>query len=105
MSIQMRSIVLAMALAVAIPSVSSAAGQMVRFAGCPRAGVEPGCITVRSGPTTYNVSTAMPKIRLNGRGIVGRGFVSGGMSSCMQGVALRGISYAYTRQRCPVPVR
>jgi hypothetical protein len=101
---QRRAAAIAILLALALPSMTSAAGRMVRFAGCPRQGVEPGCMTVRSGPTTYNVSTAMPKIRLNGRGIVGRGFVTGGMSSCMQGVALRGISYAYTRQRCPVLV-
>jgi hypothetical protein len=105
MSLQMRTIVFAMALAVAVPSVSSAAGQWVRFVGCPVAGAEPSCITVRSGRTTYNVSAAMPKIRIRGLGVIGRGLVSGGMSTCMQGVALHGISYTYTRQRCPNPRR
>jgi hypothetical protein len=97
----MRTIFLATVLAAAIPAVSSAAGRLVRFEGCPRAGVQAQCVVVRSGPTTYNVTAAMPKIQLNGRGIAGRGLVSGGVSSCMQGVSLRGISYIYTRRRCP----
>jgi hypothetical protein len=28
--------------------------------------------------------------------------VDGGVSYCMQGAILRNISYAYTRQRCPI---
>jgi len=95
------TIFLATALAVAVPAVSMAAGQLVRFHGCPMAGVQKECVVVRSGRFTYNVTAALPKIQLNGRGIVGRGLVAGGVSSCMQGVGLRGISYTYTRQRCP----
>ncbi len=98
---RMRTIFLATVLAVAIPAVSTAARHVVRFEGCPKAGVQRQCVVVRSGPTTYNVTAAMPKIQLNGRGIAGRGLVSGSVSSCMQGVSLRGISYAYTRRRCP----
>jgi len=100
---RMRMIFLATILAAAIPAVSGAApGRLVRFEGCPRAGVQKECVVVRSGPTTYNVSAAMPKVQLNGRGIAGRGLISGGVSSCMQGVSLRGISYIYTRRRCPL---
>jgi hypothetical protein len=99
---QRRTTVIAILLALGIPSVSSAAGQWVRFAGCPVAGVEHGCIVVKSGPATYNVSAAIPKIRLRGLGIAGRGMVDGGVSYCMQGGILRNISYAYTRQRCPI---
>jgi hypothetical protein len=98
---RLRTIVLATVLAVAAPAVSSAAGHLVRFEGCPMAGVQKQCVVVRSGPTTYNVTAAMPKIQLNGRGIVGRGLVSSSVSSCMQGVSLRGVSYAYTHRRCP----
>lgn len=91
----------AAAVAILVPGLAIAAGNRVPFSGCPIPGVEHGCVLVRSGGQTYNVTSARPPIRFRGLGVAGTG-VPGGVSYCLQGVVLTDIKYAYTRLRCPL---
>jgi len=87
------------------PKSDSPTPQPVDAAGCPRAGVEKGCMVLTSKGKTYNITAANPKPDLDQhRGISLRGTTDpGAMSYCMQGRILKDIKWEYTKQRCPVP--
>lgn len=79
--------------------------QRVKLRGCPMAGVEHGCIVIKSKGQTYDISGATPKpdpkkhlmISLEGTP------ASGKVSYCMQGPILTDITWQYLKQSCPVP--
>ena len=81
-------------------STVAAQPRQMRFSGCVRAGVAPGCRIVHSGAVMFNVSTARPRPRLD-RWIMGTGFTSAEVTSCNQGVPLRAVSWHYVRRQCP----
>jgi hypothetical protein len=81
-------------------AVASAKTVPVSFAGCTFAGVEGGCLMVRSGTKIYNISAAQPRPAL-GRAIAGTGTVHNGPTTCMQGTPLKTISWHYIHKLCP----
>jgi hypothetical protein len=87
--------------ALACASVADAKARRVQFSGCVRPGVEHGCLIVRSGAGTYNVTAARPAPQPY-TGISGSG-VPGGVSHCMQGVVLTAIRWQPNRLYCPRP--
>lgn len=96
---------LAAILALAGAGDALAADAAVTFNGCPTQGVEIGCVVIGDGTNIYNISNAVPPVQFNGLGISGSGTVSTKVSTCMQGKVLVNISYAYTKQKCPIPPR
>jgi hypothetical protein len=97
--------ILAAVAAACVAGCASAQGsaQRVEFQGCPVAGVEHGCMVVKSGAATYNISSARPPVEIKGLAIKGSGVKSGGMSYCQQGEILTDIKYEYTKTPCPAP--
>lgn len=81
-------------------SAAAAQPRPVRFNGCVREGVTPGCRIVHSGAAQFNVSTARPRPRLN-RWIAGTGLTGPEVTLCGQGVALTAVSWHYVRRECP----
>lgn len=100
----MRTMHLAAAISAALllPAIAIAQPPHVSFSGCPMAGTHPGCVLVRSGRRTFDVSSAAPPIRSIRVGVRGSG-VPGGRGVCMQGIALRHVRYTATRLRCGHP--
>jgi hypothetical protein len=90
----------AIALSVCGSSIASAKTVQVSFAGCTFAGVETGCLMVRSGVKIYNIAAAQPKPALN-RMIAGTGNVHNGPTTCMQGTALANLRWHYIHKLCP----
>ncbi len=86
--------------ALACAAAAEAQPRQVRFDGCVRAGVAPGCRIVHSGAAMFNVSTARPRPRLD-RWIAGTGFTGAEVTSCNQGVPLTAVSWRYVRRQCP----
>ena len=80
-------------------SIAAAVPGPVRFRGCVRPGVEPGCLTVHSGQVIFNISAARPRPAM-GRAIAGYGIRTGGVGFC-PGVRLTNIHWRYIRLRCP----
>jgi hypothetical protein len=77
-----------LALAVLFGPAASRADE-VTVSGCPRAGVEAGCITLTTADgTVYDLTAAEPKPEV---GIAGTasGTVSQSVSLCMQGIVLK----------------
>lgn len=82
-------------------STADAAARRVQFSGCVSRGVEHGCLMVRSGGQTYNISSANPRPPVNW-GISGYGTRSGGVSFCQQGVILTNVHWQRNRLLCPL---
>ena len=66
---------------------STAKAEDVIVEGCAIAGVENGCVMLRSGDKLYNITAAQPKPQIGTAGRV-QGTVSNGASLCMQGSIL-----------------
>ena len=100
----MRSVQLAagISLALALPATALSQPPRVSFSGCPVAGAQQGCVLVRSGRRTFDISSATPPIR-SLRFIVRGSGVPGGQSICQQGTALTNIRYSVTHHRCAHP--
>jgi hypothetical protein len=99
--------VLASPLLVSLVWSSTAAAKEVRvpFSNCVMAGVEHGCLMIRSGGQLYNITAAHPRPQVNW-GISGYGTRSAGVSTCMQGIILTNIHWQRIRLQCPIrPVR
>lgn len=92
------SYALAAVAAAALAASSTASAH--NFSGCTYRGVEGGCLMVKSGGTVYNISSARPRPGVN-RAIAGHGDLAGGMTTCMQGTALKNIRWHYTKMACP----
>ena len=88
------------ALAALIWASAAAQPRPVRFNGCVRAGVTPGCRIVHSGEVLFNVSAARPRPRLD-RWITGTGMTGPEVTRCNQGVPLTAVSWHYVRRQCP----
>jgi len=72
----------------------------VQFNGCASAGTEPGCLMLRSGGVTYDVTLASPRPSIN-MGMIGNGTILTGPTTCQEGVALTGIHWRPSRRHCP----
>ena len=72
----------------------------VQFYGCVTAGTEPGCLMVRSGGVTYDVTSASPSPSIN-MGMIGDGTLLNGPTTCQEGVALTNIHWRPGRRHCP----
>jgi hypothetical protein len=80
---------------------SAYASNIVTFQGCPRSGVEAGCIVLQgSDGQTYNISAANPRPNTNDLIVSGTGNRSHAISYCGQGVVLENIQWYYTGMRC-----
>lgn len=85
------------------PPVGSHPGQVVSVLGCPRQGVEAGCLAlVGANGMTWDISAAQPRPDPYGEYVVElTGRVSDRMSICQQGPVLEDIEWRYTPVRCP----
>ena len=79
--------------------VPGAVAQQVTATGCAKAGVEAGCVILKSGAKTYNITAATPKPRPNTYGTV-RGKISGDATTCMQGTLLKPAAWKATKRKC-----
>ena len=79
--------------------MGSASAQTVTASGCATQGVTSGCIVLKSGKKTYNISAAKPTPRPGTWGTV-KGKVSSDMSMCMQGTLLKPATWRETRRKC-----
>jgi hypothetical protein len=77
------------------------ASQPVNVLGCPKPGVEAGCIVLTDKGVTYNITAAKPKPDFGKLGIQLKGMTDPGrVSICMQGTPVKDITWSYTRQDC-----
>ena len=100
MSATMRIAALLAAGSFAVSAAAAPKDVVVQFKGCTMPGVETGCLLVKSGSQTYNISSAKPRPDLD-RAIAGRGIAWAGMSHCMQGKLLKDVRWSYIRMPCP----
>jgi len=75
--------------------------KVVHAQGCPRRGVEAGCLTLTDGGKTYDITAASPAPKVGYLAITLSGKESSNPTTCMAGTPLTDISWSYTKQRCP----
>jgi hypothetical protein len=95
---------LAAVAAVATVGGSAAEAKTISFSGCTVAGVEHGCLMLRDGPRTYDITAAKPR-PLVGRAIAGTGTRFTGPTTCQQGIRLANVRWHYTKMLCPIAKR
>jgi hypothetical protein len=88
------------ALSLLTSSAAIAKDVSISFSGCVFRGVEGGCLMVRSGLKTYNITGTQPAPAV-GRAIAGAGALAGGVGFCMQGNHLKDVHWHYIRMHCP----
>jgi hypothetical protein len=85
----------------AVSSVTSAE-ERIDIIGCPRPGIEVGCLVIQGQDmTTYDISSAKPQPRSNDRLIRLSGIKTKKLGICQQGIILSNIIWTYTDEPCP----
>ena len=77
-------------------------GELVTAVGCPEAGPQPGCVTIKVKDKVYDLATASPAVDLSkGVGISMRGHVATETTAC--GLKLTDASVEYLGIQCAPP--
>lgn len=79
---------LGLALTLGLLAPAATASDFVTIQGCPRPGVEAGCVVIESDGRLWDVTAAEPKPQI-GSPVSVTGVPSGGVSICQQGIVLK----------------
>ncbi|BCJ90762.1 hypothetical protein IZ6_14970 [Terrihabitans soli] len=77
------------------------AAKKIDVEACPEKGTERGCILIRYGEETYDVTGTNPPVPLNGKGVRLRGDVDPGAMGFCFATGLKNITWEQTILQCP----
>lgn len=88
-----------LAICTALMFAAGANAEQVTVRGCVDAGVEAGCLVLKSGNKTYNITSATPKPQPGSYGTV-TGKISKDPTTCMQGILLKPSTWKQAKKQC-----